>query len=570
MFFRTFKKHGLLLLTLALLLLGAFLRLYQISGQILGDDEWHAIRYAIHRDFSYIFTHFSQADNCIPMTLYYKALIETIGLSELGVHSLQIISGLASLILFPLLIRGFFKTRETLIFLYLLAIAPFLIYYCRFGRPYMIVTLLCFIGVFSFYHWITKKKTRYAIIYVFACILVPYFNMSATAAVTGPLIFCFLARLLGKRTPPKLFTLSFISLLILLGIALWFVPAFDSFEKISEKIDRGFVNVKTLVNAQLLFCGTRHYFIMGLLTGFGVLGMVVCIIRNRFLGLYLLFVLLIQYGLVCLTRPASNQHPHIFGRYMISILPLWLVFMAIGLNSAAVLFEKKIKVVNLVLALFLILLFWTGPLPNIYRMVNNLSNHGDYQYRYDGMDFDPHMDLKGKIPEFYAQLREMDDDVSIIETPSLVQWPVIFYHVYQRVHHKRMFMGHNQNAYLSSTKSLIHTNARFFNLINIDNPAAIEESGADFIIIHKNLLDEFLFFKEKFTGRDPSVLSVRANYENVNSIRGSAWRREAQETANRLRRKYGSPVYDKNKRMYVRYKPHYEDEWLVVFKVNQG
>ena len=124
------------------LIVGIILRFYMLSGQILLDDEWHGIDYAIGNSFSYLLTHSGQGATCIPLNLYRRFLLQTVGWSELLLRLPAIIAGVLSLVIFPVLVKKIFSLRVTIVFAFLVAVSPFLIFYSRVSRPYSIFTLL--------------------------------------------------------------------------------------------------------------------------------------------------------------------------------------------------------------------------------------------------------------------------------------------------------------------------------------------------------------------------------------------------------------------------------------------
>src|SRR6185312_6307825 len=67
--------------TLATLL--AFgLRAWDVTGQVVLDDEWHAIHKLTDASYRNIVRTFRLADHSIPLTLLSKAMADTIGLAE--------------------------------------------------------------------------------------------------------------------------------------------------------------------------------------------------------------------------------------------------------------------------------------------------------------------------------------------------------------------------------------------------------------------------------------------------------------------------------------------------------
>lgn len=65
---------------------GTALRVYQLSFQIPGEDEVHALNIILEHDFGWIATHFGARNFCIPLTLYYKILAVYHHLSEWSMY----------------------------------------------------------------------------------------------------------------------------------------------------------------------------------------------------------------------------------------------------------------------------------------------------------------------------------------------------------------------------------------------------------------------------------------------------------------------------------------------------
>lgn len=515
---------------------GAFLRLCQISGQILVGDEWHGARVAIYKNLPYIFTHFGKADNCIPLTLYYKLLLNTIGLSELGFHSLPLLFGLASLILFPLVIRRLFEERTLFLFSSLVAISPFLIYYSRYARPYMIVALLSFVAVFSFYRWLVEGRTVHAVLYGILAITAPYFNLMAFAPVIAPLCYALIFK---KQPVRKLFLMGMI---IAMAIAAWLIPAIDSFDHVMEKIGDPSLSLDTATGVISLFSGTRHAALIVVFVLLFLLGLWSTYKQDLYLWGYLLFIFSAQILLIVITNPQYSHLPYVFARYAVSLLPLFLLMVSIGLNEGA----KRFKIFRWALGPFLILVFCLGPLPGLYHRVNNLTNHGDFQSSYDEKELDH------EIPRFYVQLRDEENEASIIEIPLLVQCSMIPYHLYQKVHKKRIMTGHGSDSYAFSAGSKMSMDVqlfpkdkvRFRNLINVDDPNAVKQCGAKYIVVHRNVLRE----------------TRQADKGPV----GERLRLYADTMIRKLSRRYGEPAQKSGAASMA---PFYEDDWIVVFRI---
>jgi len=76
------KRWLWLLAWLALFAVAAWLRLWQIGHQVLIDDEWHAVHKLMHSGYREIFLSFGHADHTIPLTLFFRLLADTVGLSD--------------------------------------------------------------------------------------------------------------------------------------------------------------------------------------------------------------------------------------------------------------------------------------------------------------------------------------------------------------------------------------------------------------------------------------------------------------------------------------------------------
>ena len=76
-------------------LLAAWLRLHGLDIQVVQDDEWHAIHKLMTSSYADIARSFGFADHSIPLTLFYKALAETVGLDEFDMRIVQALCGIA-------------------------------------------------------------------------------------------------------------------------------------------------------------------------------------------------------------------------------------------------------------------------------------------------------------------------------------------------------------------------------------------------------------------------------------------------------------------------------------------
>jgi hypothetical protein len=140
--------------TLLALALGVTLRLWNLSGQILGGDELHAVRAALSQPLAAILTTYQLADSCIPLTALDRLLVDHgVALTEWVLRLPVLACGLAALVALPALAWRHLKPAARPLFCGLLAVSPLLVLYSRIARPYMPATLLSFTAVMAFDRW---------------------------------------------------------------------------------------------------------------------------------------------------------------------------------------------------------------------------------------------------------------------------------------------------------------------------------------------------------------------------------------------------------------------------------
>jgi hypothetical protein len=295
---RVVKKYYFFLTMIAGIFIGGFLRIYHIGSQIIWDDEWHGIYSAGFNHLKYIFTHFHLNDNCIPLTIYYRMMLNSIGLNEIIIRLPQFLSGILILLIFPLIIKKLFNGRIALIYLFLIAISPLLIYFSRFARPYSIVVFLSFIAIISFYFWIVKRKVIYAAIYLASAILAPYFSLSSLAFVLAPILYIVIISftqqrglfLNGLKKFPRLKDIGIVFFILTVGISAWLLPAAESFSEVMKKSGKGFIDLGTLGGCATLFSGSKSIIVCLILLLLFVYGLFVLYNIDKLLLSYLCII----------------------------------------------------------------------------------------------------------------------------------------------------------------------------------------------------------------------------------------------------------------------------------------
>ena len=185
-------------------IVGIILRFYLISDQIIVDDEWHGINYVIGKSFQYVFTNHGMGANSIPMNLYRWFLLNTFGWSELLLRAPTLIAGVLSLIIFPVFVVQMFNRRTAVIFSFLLAMSPVLVFYSRMSRPYGIVVVLSFVSFFSLLFWMNSGERKFVFLYIVTAVLSIYFHLYASISVLTPLGIIFIFKIIQRYSNDKI------------------------------------------------------------------------------------------------------------------------------------------------------------------------------------------------------------------------------------------------------------------------------------------------------------------------------------------------------------------------------
>jgi hypothetical protein len=479
------------------------LRSYQLGAQIVADDEWHPVVAALE-SWTSIASHFGISDYCIPLTLFYKLLASTVGLTELGLRAPVWLFGTAAPLLALLvpLQRG----RSTrLVLAWLLAISPLAIYFSRFARPYAIVLVLASAGVLAFFRWWSGGRRRGSVLYVACAILAPYFHLTAAPFVAAPLLFAAGDLLRSRPSRPARSPRAILELAAAIGAG-WALllgpPLLHDWRALVDKAGTGglevWAPVATARGVLRLAVGTGQTWLLAALAGVTVLGGASLARRQPRLLVYLGFLGACQLASVLVLRPRAIEAPMVCMRYLVACLPIWLLLTAAGLGTVEGFLKGSLPrwPTGAVPAAACVLLLGFGPLPETYYYPSNWTNHAVHQYEYSGESVFSYVEYTRpeRIPRFYEELGRLPaGSLLIVEAPFDRSWGENPFPFYQRIHRQRMkvgFVAPKNFRWSEEVRLIVGEGFRWEHFVHVSDVARLDRDGVAYVVFHRDLWGE--------------------------------------------------------------------------------
>ncbi len=566
------EKRTFLLLFSCIFLLGAFLRLYQISSQILLDDEWHSLAFVVGKPFSEILTNFTvrYGMTSLPQNLYQWVLLNTIGWSEWLLRLQSLVPGLLVLIVGPLLAKRVIGDKSALLLALLLAISPLLIFYSRLCRPYSCVVFFSFLAVVCFSQWIKSGRTKHAVFFALGGIMAVYFHPFAagTILVLGLSVLAY-SILVGKRKLAMLDAYPSIKQVVITLLAMGIIggvlmlPALEhSWDTALKQVaGKGTVRFDGYLKCGALFSGTANPLLATLLWLVAIFGAVDLYKRSAWFCMTLLAIFPMQILTLVLVKPHSSQVGIVIARYSIALLPIVLLFTAYGLQSLVGRIPRVGRFNShaqyLLPTGFVLLLAFTGPLIGTYYSPNSFTNHGLFQQGYEPVDWSLSFEsefLKNRrryksktvmrqdqVNGFYRDLVKMDSSRPIVEYPMRIGDYYSPLYFYQHVHRRPLLVGYckelqvrkklRQDGIFGTTLidepvnlTADQESVRYANIVDMEDFPRMRKRNVEFVIFHKRfevqLSNVTNFTKEGGTRvLPPAALRVlrryRSNFKRV-------------------------------------------------------
>jgi len=515
---------------------GAGLRLYQLPGQILFGDEWHAIFAATHSDYTQIISNFGLSDRSIPITLYYKFAMNSVGLEEWVIRAPFFLFGTLTILVLPLLIRRFVGRFTSNLFAWLLALSPTLIFYSRFARPYSIALLCGFAAVIMFYRWWIAPNWRPALLYVILAAASAYLLLVTLPFVLGPFLFFLVLSLHSPwvQLAHSIKRLTGLGILTLFPLFLLLAPPlYFSFEAISNKAGHSMVQFSVMAEAFKILTGQQS-FLIAITVILAIIGLIRVYRKSPSFSAYLFALSLIQAVTILILRPIGANAPHILARYLLLALPVLLIFAAAGAEAISAAFHgRPRKWIGTALPVGLcIALFLGGPILAIGYRPNNATSLMMLVHALKGKKY--HSILK-RVPEFYQRIAvHPPASLTIVESPFI--WQANHLPFYQEIHRQHILMGWTNGLCGAKGKVAMSISKHIPNLhsiIDLNSFDGLFDKGVNFVVFHKWLQNE-----------------ITATLDAYRS------QQDMSDCIQRYRTRFGAPFF--------------EDEDIIVFEISGG
>jgi len=364
-----------------------------------------------------------------------------------------------------------------------------------------------------------------------------------TAVFTGAALTWFgvagLVEWWRRGNPRRLLALLAVGAVTVGGCsALILPPLLSAPQAIAEKAGVDQVDFETLLRSWELMVGSVHPFttlLVFVLVGLGVRQLWR---RDRGFFLYWTWLVVVSTLVIMMLRPAWIHHALVFVRYNAVAHAMLLTLAALGAAWLATLparaaSERVRSLAILGTGVAVSLLLWfTGPLPDLYRGVNQFTNATRYQFDYD-FERSPFAFMNElEVPDFYDDIAAEPGNWEVVEAPWHFETTMSPLQEYQRVHGRRVRIGMVSGLCTEWTWGEIEPD----NAERLDLP--------QFVFL-SDLVDETLLPRNRFV-----IFRLQPAFELVRELPA------VDDCVSAFREAFGSPWY--------------EDEEHVVFRVVDG
>lgn len=516
---------------LLLTLLGVFLRLWNVRSQIMGGDEFHAVRAALTMPLGSILSSYLPTDNCIPMSAIYRCLMDRgVVLSELHFRMVPLICGILLVAVVPLWVARRLDPATGLILGFLLATSPLLVIYSKVGRSYAPIALFATIAILSFDAWLRASARRDRIAFgaayvLFAC-LSGWFHLLSTAFVLAPFVYAALALCWHRQERGRrLLRLALLGTATAAGFLAFLVPGWGSLLALARsKVGTDSPGLDTILEVLVLQSGNGLTLLAAAFWILVVIGMGVLLGREKDLGAHLLTLACVYLIALAMLSPPISSQTLVLNRYFLVAAPLLLMTAASGIRAVWATLRATLPgwLAGFAGVAAVLVYCWTSPLLDAGLRRSSFQGHNDLiRFSKTRARPDP-----STVPQFYRMLRDAPDDSPILEYPWQHRWQsCLSYPAYQEIHGREVSVVLRDFRYRDPRLAWAH-------LIHFEEERILA-TRARYLIIHLDIE------KEELALHAPGFVPQK----NV-AADWAADRAAARRTTARLRGRWGAPAYE--------------------------
>jgi hypothetical protein len=322
-------------------MLGAFsaggtLRLWNLGAQVMSGDEFHAIFAALDRPVSRILFVYQEADNCIPLSVFDRVLMDRgVALTEWILRLPVLLSGFALLLLAPLWAWRRLGAGIAMTLAWLVALSPGLVFYCRIARSYAPATLFGCVAVAAFEIWHRRGGPAPAAIYGASAVLAVWFHLGIAPLVVSPFLVAALelAAPRGRTRGRALARLSLLGAATVAALAALLMPAHRTLLPFLSGKHRPLeVSPREAAEVGAWMAGVSSRWVAAAVAAIFLAGVVVLLRRGGWLGGFASGAVAVQLLSVLWLAPVAHQSTIVLARYLVFALPWALVPIAAALG----------------------------------------------------------------------------------------------------------------------------------------------------------------------------------------------------------------------------------------------
>jgi hypothetical protein len=479
-----------------------FVRCIQLGTQVPVFDEWHNLLAALRLDAGTIFTTFGEHSS-IPLSLYYRALLDTVGLGGIGLRAPPLLAGLA-LVLAPYVVLPRSHRVERAAIAAVFALSPLLVYHSRFARIYSVATLTATASLVVGWHWWRQRRPSLGLAYAGLTAFTGFATLAHLAIATTPLLASLVALVFDARgrtrEAMRRWAIAAAATAALLGALV--APAWLR--------DAGTIEAKLGRASTFQWGAVLRYATGAPLLGVGIAWILLALLgaaslwrTHRRLVLFALSAVALQVASVLALAPRRSGEGPIFARYALPAIVVALAAAALGIVAVGRSFGARVarrgagRVAPeaIAVAVWLAANAWIGPLGALFVRPSAWANEL-LAMRLESPSLDPSQLVSQK--PIYAELgARAPGSVTIVEAPYTTYGLLSPFFAYQVRHRQNVLVASEAGACgFDNTAPLPNDPAlRLPGVVHLADPASLVDSGAELLIVHRMPMRELSYFR---------------------------------------------------------------------------